>query len=175
MGVLEDAPQFLFLTAPVSDAVLSAKLQRELVKRFPGVSVVDIRAVADTIFPMLEKIVLALFVLAGLVLLTACVMLLSTVVSSKKSRERELNLLRTLGATGSQIRSISVVEYFILSVISSGTGIVISLLLGYLLAVYVFRLEFFVPWGMLGVVFVGAVSLICGISLISGGLRKTAK
>lgn len=166
-GVLEEAPKFLFLTAYAADPVLSARIQRLLVEKFPGVSVVDIRFVADTLLPMLESIAQAIMVLAGLVILTACIILISTILSSKEKREKELQLLRILGATRKQTEGISFVEYFVLGLISSILAMMLSIAIAFALSIYVFKLGFSVPWLGLLILFSCSVILVCGISILS--------
>lgn len=168
-GVLEDAPQFLFVTAFAPDPAASAAVQRDLAAAFPGVSVVDIRTVVESIFEVFDKIAVALAALSVVVLLTALVVLFATILSSKDARRAEARLLRVLGATSSQLRAISFTEYFSLGLVSSLVGLAISLLAGYLMALYLFKTDFTVPWFQLSLLAAG--SILC-ISLVS---RRSAR
>ncbi|MDH5415566.1 MAG: FtsX-like permease family protein, partial [Flavobacteriaceae bacterium] len=56
LGVLENAPQFSVLTTYVPNEASSADLQRDLVKKFPNISVLDLRQVYTIIEDILDKI-----------------------------------------------------------------------------------------------------------------------
>lgn len=165
-GVLEDAPKFLFLTAHTPNAQVSGVIQRELVQAFPGISIVDISSVVDTIFGLLEKIARALAVLSALVLCTACAVLLGAVWSSRGIREKESALLRTLGATRLQVKMILLIEYCAISIVAALLGLGIATALGALLAHYGFRAPFSVPWLDLILVGVGTVVVVCAFAWV---------
>ncbi|MCM4157067.1 hypothetical protein DHD80_13755 [Gramella sp. AN32] len=141
-GVLEDAPQFRVLTTKVSDDKTSAKLQQELVKRFPNVSIIDIRQILGVIEGLLEKISWLINFMAFFSILTGIIVLIGAVRTSKFQRVRESVLLRTLGARSSQILKIFAMEYFYLGFLGSLSGIVLSLFSSFLLARLVFETAF---------------------------------
>ncbi|NER12901.1 FtsX-like permease family protein [Leptobacterium flavescens] len=141
-GVLENAPQFHILTTHTPDEVSSASLQRELVKKFPNVSVLDLRQILTIVENILEKIAWAINFMAFFSILTGVIVLIGSVRNSKYQRIKENVLLRTLGAKGKQILRITTLEFLYLGVIGSGIGILLSLVSSQLLATFVFEATF---------------------------------
>ena len=143
-GVLENAPQFHVLTTYVPDETGSASLQRDLVKKFPNVSVLDLRQLYTVVEDILDKISWVINFMAFFSILTGIIVLIGSVRTSKYQRIKESVLLRTLGAKSKQILRISALEYFYLGILGSLIGILLSLIGSQVLATLLFK-EPFVP------------------------------
>ncbi len=141
-GVLENAPQFHVITTNAPDAEASAGLQRELVKKFPNISVLDLRQIVTLIENILDKIAWVINFMAFFSILTGIIVLIGAVRTSKYQRIKESVLLRTLGAKSKQILQITALEYFYLGILGSGIGILLSLISSQLLASFVFKAPF---------------------------------
>lgn len=166
-GILENAPQFHVLTTNVSNAESSARLQRELVGKFPNVSIIDLRQVIGIIEGILDKITWAINFMAFFSILTGIIVLIGSVRNSKYQRIRESVLLRTLGAQNHQILRITALEYLYLGLLGSGIGILLSLLSTQLLAVFVFETPFIPSMGPILVLIPGITLLVMGIGLFN--------
>ncbi|NAS32023.1 FtsX-like permease family protein [Flavobacteriaceae bacterium R38] len=173
-GVLEQAPQFHVLTTYAPDEATSASLQQELVKKFPNVSIIDLRQILTILEDILDKIAWVINFMAFFSILTGIIVLIGSVRTSKYQRIKESVLLRTLGAKGKQILRITALEYFYLGIIGSGIGILLSLISSQLLARLVFETPF-VPSLMPFLVFLpGITALVLGIGLAnSRGVLKS--
>ncbi|TVZ17255.1 putative ABC transport system permease protein [Maribacter sp. MAR_2009_72] len=158
-GVLENAPQFHVLTTNAPDKKSSANLQRELVRKFPNVSIIDLRQVVSLIENILDKISWVITFMAFFSILTGIIVLIGSVRNSKYQRIRESVLLRTLGAQSKQILKINALEYLFLGILGSGVGVLLSLLSSFLLAYFVFDTPF-VPS------YVPFIILLPGITLL---------
>lgn len=143
-GVLESAPQFNVLTTYVPNEQVSASLQRDLVKKFPTISVLDLRNIYSLIEDILNKISWIISFMAFFSILTAIIVLIGSVRNSKYKRVKESVLLRTIGAKSRQIIRITALEYVYLGVLGSLVGILLSLLSSQLLATLLFK-EPFIP------------------------------
>ncbi len=141
-GVLEDAPQFGVLTTKAPDASASAKLQRQLVRLFPNVSILDLRQLLTVVEDILNKITLIINFMAFFSILTGIIVLLGAVRTSKYQRIKESVLLRTLGARSKQILKILALEYFYLGALGAISGILLSLISSQLLTWIVFDTPF---------------------------------
>jgi putative ABC transport system permease protein len=75
---------------------------------------------------MLDRVALAIRFMALFSLAAGAVGLMGAVAASRFQRVREGALLRTLGATRSQLLRILVAEYAVLGVLASGTAIGLS-------------------------------------------------
>jgi putative ABC transport system permease protein len=145
-GVLESAPQFHVMTTKVPDDEASAKLQQELVRKFPTVSIIDLRQMLSLVEGILDKISWVINFMAYFSILTGIIVLIGSVRTSKYQRIKESVLLRTLGAKGKQILHITALEYLYLGLLGAGIGILLSLISSQLLAYYVFDTHFFPSW-----------------------------
>jgi putative ABC transport system permease protein len=173
-GVLEKAPQIHVLTSYVPDEISSAKLQRDLVAKFPNVTIIDLRQIYDTIESILDKVSWVINFIAFFSILTGIIVLIGSVRTTKYQRIRESVLLRTMGAGGKQILKITTLEYFYLGFLGSLIGILISLLGSQLLATLLFE-ETFVPSSVPFLVFLPGIMilvLLIGLSNIRSVLKS---
>ncbi|WP_291965690.1 ABC transporter permease [Maribacter sp.] len=166
-GVLENAPQFHVVTTNAPDKKSSADLQRELVKKFPNVSIIDLRQVVTLVEDILDKISWVISFMAFFSILTGIIVLIGSVRNSKYQRIRESVLLRTLGAQSKQILKINALEYFFLGVLGSGVGVLLSLLSSFLLAYFIFDTPFIPSWVPFLVVLPGIILLVLAIGLMN--------
>ncbi|MDY8136002.1 ABC transporter permease [Aquimarina sp. 2201CG5-10] len=164
-GVLEKAPQFHVLTTYVPDNNKSAVLQQELVRKFPNVTVFDLRQIYTVIEDILQKISWVINFMAFFSILTGLIVLIGSVRTSKYQRIKESVLLRTLGAKSKQILRITALEYLYLGILGSLAGILLSLISSQLLATLLFE-EPFVPSGIPFLLFLpGIVIVVLAIGL----------
>ena len=166
-GVLENAPQFHVLTTNAPDKKSSANLQRELVRKFPNVSIIDLRQVVTLVENILDKISWVITFMAFFSILTGIIVLIGSVRNSKYQRIRESVLLRTLGAQSKQILKINAFEYLFLGVLGSGVGVLLSLVSSWLLAYFIFDTPFVPSWVPFVVVLPGITLLVLGIGLFN--------
>ncbi|GAB2526337.1 ABC transporter permease [Spirosoma aerophilum] len=141
-GVLEQAPQFHVLMTRVPNNQTSALLQRALVSRFPNVSAIDLGLILKTVDDILGQISFVIQFMALFSILTGLLVLASSVVISKYQRLRESVLLRTLGASRAQILRITALEYGLLGLLASLSGILLSVVGTWALAHFVFEVPY---------------------------------
>jgi len=164
-GVLEKAPQFNVISTSAPNEVASANLQRDLVQKFPNVSILDLRQVITIIEDILDKVSWIINFMAFFSILTGIIVLIGSVRTSKYQRIKESVLLRTLGAKNSQILRISAFEYVFLGLLGSLVGILLALVSSLFLALFVFK-EPFTPSLIPFLVFLpGITILVLGIGL----------
>lgn len=142
-GVLEDAPGFHVVTTRVPPGVSSGDLQRLLVQQFPNVSAIDLTLILETVRGILEKISGVISVLAGCTVLAGLPILIGTLLNGRDQRQRESILLRTLGASERQVRTILIFEYATLGALSALSGLILAIAANAALAVFVFKTA---PW-----------------------------
>lgn len=164
-GVLEDAPQFHVITTKAPDERIAAQLQQELVRKFPNVSVIDLRQVLTLLQGILDKISWVINFMAFFSILTGIIVLIGSVRTSKYQRIKESVLLRTLGAKSKQILRITALEYLYLGLLGSGIGILLSLVSAQLLAWLVFDSPFVPSWVPFVVLMPGITFLVLLIGL----------
>ena len=145
-GILENAPQFHVIVTRVNSAEQSAKFQRDLVKTFANVSVVDLTQILKTLDEVVTKISFVIRFMALFSILTGLMVLISSVYLSKYQRIRESVLLRTIGANRRNILTINGLEYLWLGGLATLTGVGLSLLAAFGLTHFVFKIPFAIDW-----------------------------
>ncbi|MFK7833768.1 MAG: ABC transporter permease [Winogradskyella sp.] len=174
-GVLEKAPQFNVITTKVPDEKSSADLQRDLVSKYPNVSIIDLRQVYTIVEDILDKVSWIINFMAFFSILTGIIVLIGSVRTSKYQRIKESVLLRTLGAKNAQILKISALEYLCLGLLGSLVGILLALLSSLCLALFVFKAPF-VPSLVPFLVFLPGITLLVlaiGLSNIQTVLKSS--
>jgi putative ABC transport system permease protein len=141
-GVLEHAPQVYVTATRIAEQQTANKFQRELVTTFPNVSLIDLRLILATVNSLFDKLGLLVRFLALFSIATGLIVLAGAVINSKFVRLKENVLLRTVGARTSQITRITLIEYAYLGLFSALTGMILSLLGGWLLATFFFEITF---------------------------------
>ncbi|QNM87054.1 ABC transporter permease [Polaribacter pectinis] len=174
-GVLEDAPQFSVFSTKVPDEKTSALFQRDLVAKFPNVTVIDLRQIFTVVEDILDKVSWIINFMAFFSILTGIIVLIGSVRTSKYQRIKESVLLRTLGAKNKQILQITAFEYVFLGLLGSLVGILLALISSFALAIFVFKEPFF-PSIIPFVVFLPGITLLVlliGLSNIQSVLKSS--
>jgi putative ABC transport system permease protein len=166
-GVLEEAPGFSIVTTHVRDGEQSAAMQRAVVRAYPNVSSVDFTLILRVIEGIVSKISIGVRFIALLTVCTGVILLITAVLNSRFQRLREVVLLRTLGASAAQVIKIQVVEFLLLGLLASVTGIALALTAQWALTTFVFKIGFFVPWAHLGLAVVVNVILTVSIGFLA--------
>ncbi|MEQ8927929.1 MAG: FtsX-like permease family protein, partial [Fulvivirga sp.] len=141
-GVLEQAPQIYVLTTRIDAQSVASQYQRQLVALFPNVSLIDLSLILSTINEFFDKVSFVIRFMALFSVLTGLVVLAGAVSNSRYLRLRENVLLRTIGAVSKQIVQMTILEYIYLGFFAGLTGLLLSLLSGFLLATFFFEVIF---------------------------------
>jgi putative ABC transport system permease protein len=130
------------LVTRVASSAESARMQREIVKAFPNVSVIDLTMILQTLDSIVSKISFVIRFMALFTVLTGILVLAGALVSSHFQRVQESVLLRTLGASRGQIFRILMVEYLALGTLAAITGVSLAVAGAWGLAVWVLHVRF---------------------------------
>ncbi len=172
-GALAKAPQFHVVLSRTETESQSASVQASITRAYPNVSSIDISLVMNVFEAIFSRIAFIVRFMSLFSILTGLLVLSGAVLISRFQRVEESVLLKTLGASRSQVFKIMAVEYFSLGLLAALTGLLLALLAGWALARFVFMVEFVMPPVALSVLVFSEVSLtvLIGI-LISGGVYK---
>ncbi|EON78795.1 hypothetical protein ADIS_0692 [Lunatimonas lonarensis] len=145
-NVLTNAPKFHVVVTKTNSDQEAAKIQNQLVRHFPNVSVINLSTIVDTLEEILGKISFVIQFMALFSILTGLLVLISSLIISKYQRIKETILLKTIGAQRAILIRINTVEYLFLGSTAALSGILLSLLATFLLSFYVFEIPFRVEW-----------------------------
>jgi putative ABC transport system permease protein len=123
---LRAAPQQFVLVATVPAGAPLAAVQRDVVRRFPNISSLDLTLVRETVGAIVDKVALAIRFLGVFALGMGIPVLFSAVAATRRARLREGVLLRTLGASRRQVLRVLLAEYGALGMLGALAGMVLS-------------------------------------------------
>jgi putative ABC transport system permease protein len=141
-GVLEEAPQIFVTVSRAPSEDISASVQQMVVQEYPNISAIDVSQILETINQFIDKISFAIQFMALVSIITGLIVLASSVATSHYQRVKESVLLRTIGASKKQIITILSVEYLFLGILSSLTGLILSIGSTWLLGYFYFDITF---------------------------------
>ncbi len=161
-GVLEDAPKtFLASVAALpSDQVL--KLQNELAKQFPNVSMVDVVRLIQKLVEITDQMSWSLESMAALSLFAGFIVLFSIANYEVRRRSWDLNLLKIFGATKGSLFKYLLFEFGLLGFLSSLFGVLVSLVVSYLISSLIFEgtYQFELTWPLISLVCITGLSML---------------
>jgi putative ABC transport system permease protein len=158
-GTLADAPQTAVYLTRVGDAAARGRLQRRLAERFPNVTTLDLALVQEVLERVVSRVVLAIRFMAFFSLATGGLVLFGAVATSRFQRVREAVLLKTLGATRSQVARVLLAEYLALGLLAALTALGLAVGAGWALARFMFDVALAVPVVELAALAAGVVTL----------------
>lgn len=174
-GALEQAPHTFigFLKGP-SDTAARAKLQYDLVARYPNVTTIDGREIMARIQSVIDNAVLGVSIVGGIALLSGVLILIGAVAMTKYQRVYETAILRTLGASTRLLSTMLAIEYCALGLLAGLIGAAGALALSWGVTRHVLD----IPWrpapGLLTIGAVLTMLLVGAIGVIASAdvLRK---
>jgi len=159
-SVLASAPHTWVMLARAPDAATRARVQRDVVRQYSNVAILDLTQVQAALDEVLGRVAAVIRFLAGFSVATGFIVLLGAVLTSRLQRIRESVLLRTLGATKRQIGAILLWEYLTLGLLASLAGILLAIAAGWALGRWTFEMdEFGVPFSPLLILALGVTAL----------------
>jgi putative ABC transport system permease protein len=164
LGVLEAAPQWWIAVTRSPDSATTARLQSDLFAEFPNISAVDLNVILNALESVLGRINFAIQFMGLFTVATGVIILLNVLATSRRSRVQESVILRTLGARASQIRWIMALEYGIIGAVAGVLGIGLALCAASALGIWVFQVEFHLPWLQI----LAAIGSVVGLAVVIG-------
>jgi putative ABC transport system permease protein len=165
---LREAPKQFAILLRAPDANGIARIQRDVVAKYPGVSSLDLSLIQQTVISVLGKVTMAIRFLALISLALGIPVLFSAVAATRRERLREGVLLKTLGATKRQITRIMLAEYVLLGTLGALTGVLLSTAAGWALLHFIFQSPFVPAFAPLAVVAGAMIALAVAIGLLTG-------
>ncbi len=162
-GVLEDAPQ-VFLSAVNNLATDQVRtLQTDIVNTFSNVSIIDVRESVEKSLVFIDKMALALQIMAGLSLVVGFFIFIILINTQVRERLSEMNLLQVLGAQLVVVYSIFVKQFALIILFSLFFGLFFGVAMAYFLMETLFRLSLTFDFISLGILIFLLTAVLAGI------------
>jgi putative ABC transport system permease protein len=169
MFAAADMPQWptTFIAAyrsPEQAKVGEQSLDNALIHRFPNVTQINTTATLAQVQAILDQVIAAVEFLFGFGVAAGLVVLVSTLVSTRDQRLKEMAIYRALGARAPQLRAMLQVELLGLGALAGGLASAAAWLMGDALARWVFEFEWTASWWWLpsGAVVGALLALVAG-------------
>ncbi|MBO0860677.1 MAG: ABC transporter permease [Chloracidobacterium sp.] len=165
-GPLDHAPtKYISAIKGPADTGARARLQRDLIDKYPNVSVVDVRDVIELARGIVRNISLAVSFVGAFVFLSGLLILVGSIAMTKFHRLYESAILKTLGAKRKLIIAILLVEYGVLGLLAGALGSSAAIALTWAVSEHVFKIEWrLIPSvNLLGVVVAAVLVMTVGV------------
>jgi putative ABC transport system permease protein len=144
-GPLEGLPTSYIGTVRIEPSQV-AELQSALFKQFPNITSIDVGQVLTRVQDLLDKVSTVIRFVALFAIVAGIIILAAGVVSTRYQRIREVVLLKTLGATRSQISRMQAAEFLIIGSAAGLVGGTLAAIAAHYLLGNLLRTEFEFRW-----------------------------
>jgi putative ABC transport system permease protein len=172
-GAFSNAPHtFIGFVKGPEDGSARARLQYDLVARYPNITAIDGREILARIQKVIDNAVLGISVVGGIALLSGVLILIGAVSMTKFQRVYEAAILRTLGASTRLLTSTLALEYCALGLLAGTIGAAGALGLSWGVTRYVFDMPWHPAPGLLAVgalltaLLVGAIGVLASADVL---------
>jgi len=157
-GVLEKFPAryVTSLHLPAERSVL----MDDLVRRFPNLLVIDVVAILAQVQRVMDQVVKAIEFVFLFSMVAGLLVLFAALGSTHDEREFDAAVMRTLGASGRQLRAVLAAEFALIGALAGLLAAVGATAIGYVLADRVLNLAYAInPWVWLAGMLIGAAGV----------------
>jgi putative ABC transport system permease protein len=144
-NTLANAPHRVLTTLELpkgTDKAKEARLVQALADRFPLVTAINVGDVVDAARDLLAKVMAAIRLTAGAILLIGALVLAGAVTASQQQRQYQAVLFKTLGATRRRILGAQLLEFGLLGLATAGFAVAAGIGIAWGLAKWVFDIPF---------------------------------
>ena len=174
-GVLEQAPFTLMATVSPKPGFKTDILEQELATKLPMVSAIRVADIVAQVRTLLLALAGAVRVATGVALLLGVIVLAGAVVATRRSRARDLVLLKLVGASRGQVLATQAIEFALLGLVVTASAFAAGIGTAWLLLRTSLDLPFRPDWTSLVALAFGAIVVTVGAALIAALPALTAR
>lgn len=164
-GPIEQAPRMYVASFRLEQKQARYALRREIVRRFPNISVIDVSEAAQNIAAIADRISGVISFLALITVFNGIVILAGAVASGRFARLREAMLLKVLGARRSDVLKILSVEYAVVAALGCVCGWLLGEVVSRILLQFFFDTQPVVPYGRIAIALAVIMALNTSVGL----------
>ena len=166
-GALEQAPYTLMATVSPPPGAQTNRLERALARELPMVSAIRVADVIAQVRTLLVALDGAVRTATAVALLLGVIVLAGAVVATRRTRARDLVLLRLVGATRGQVLTTQIIEFAVLGTVVTLAAFAVGAVAARMLLQASFDLPFAPQWGSLAALAIGAIVVTIVAALIA--------
>jgi len=176
-GTLESAPSYYMTAFLLESADDRYQFQKDLIGSAPNVTVIDVEKAIQSFTSILDKVTNIIGLMTSFIIVSAMLLLISSLYSTKRQREEETSLLRIIGATSGFVVRMYLLEGVFVGVYSFLCSLGLSLGANYILSTYFLNLRYTIPVSEIFIFFVVTVLVMVLVYLVNlfGLFRRPAK
>lgn len=172
-NVLEQAPKTHVIITRANSPQASALFQKELISKFPTISIVDLNFIIETVTEIINKLKFVITFMSLFSILTGLIVLVSSISNSRYQRIKETVLLKTVGASSKTVLQINLIEYTIIGLFAALAGIILAIAGAYGLSIFFFDSVFLPTFSSLAIPLISIPALVLFIGFL--GVRSITK
>jgi putative ABC transport system permease protein len=164
-NALADAPHNLAATLSLASGTSASGLLRDLVRRFPSSSVIEVGPLLTQAREILEQVSLAILAAAGVAVLAGIAVLLGAIAAARAARLYDTVILRVLGASRRQLLMLQLAEFGLLAAVLALVALGLGGSLAWLVIVQLFEFEWLPDWPRVLAVLGAGIALVLAFAL----------
>lgn len=138
--LIENRPQTWLLSALIENQ--DKPVLKQLLSQFPAITLLDVSVIISRVRTIVDRATVALEFFFVFALASAFIVLLAAIQIGKQERRRESSLLRALGAQGSQLYRMHVLEFAVMGLLIGFFAALVASLSGWLVSVQIFEMGY---------------------------------
>lgn len=166
-GTLEAAPYTLMATVSPQEGASTAAFEQQVAANLPMVSAIRVSAIVEQVGSILTALDQAVRLATMVAIAMGMVVLAGAVVATRRSRIKDLVLLKLVGATRGQVVGTQLVEFALLSTAVSALALLAGVGGARLVTGEVLDIPLRPDWGALVAISLGAIVLAVGAALLA--------
>jgi putative ABC transport system permease protein len=173
---IERAPHsFVGFLQVVSGADARARVQRDVVRAYPNISVIDVTTVLAAVREVVDNATVAISIVGTVTIASGVLVLIGAVAMTKFQRVYDAAIYRTLGASTRRLAAMVAIEYGALGALAGVLGGAGALGLSWLAATRLFEIEWRPAWWVLGIGVTATALVVAAIGLVASADIITRK
>ena len=163
-NTLAKAPHSLTATITM-DKAREGKVSEALLAAFPGVSVIAVGEVVGQVSALLDQMAGAILAAASVTILAGIAVLVGAIAAAREARAMDSVILKTLGATRTQLLGGQALEYALLAAIVSAIALLLGGAASWFVMVRLFEFGWTPDWAVVLGTLLGGAALMLGIGI----------